>query len=97
MKNRTIDKASRADLGDLAMMWLREIFSVENMEIENAFAMENKYRNIYQGTTWYEYEWIAYQGRHSQSVPLFSRQNLLSRLKIPPKNRWHCSNIERLQ
>ena len=36
------------------MMWLREILSVENIEVENAFDMKNKYRNIYEGTTWYE-------------------------------------------
>ena len=34
-------------------MWLREIFSVEKIEIENAFDMKNKYRNIYEGTTWF--------------------------------------------
>ena len=52
-KNYVMGKESRTELGNLAIQWLNEVFLVENLEIEEAFIEKNKYRNIYEGYTWF--------------------------------------------
>ena len=50
-KEKTVDKKTREELGNLSVIFWQDQYFVENNEAESSLVEENKYRNYYQGFT----------------------------------------------